>query len=187
MSGDLIVWNCFNLKDVTGINDVHDHGSAGGIFGYVGPASGDYKTNVLKVENSYNIGSVTAGGNAGGIGGVARYQSVEFTYCYNISNSLDSNIDNGGILAHIGEEFIEVQHNISNCYNIDTSLFGTDETKKSTVSNTGLINTDGTFPNGTPYTDLLTALNAWVDANKATYPELKNWVMGSNGYPTFAE
>ena len=36
-------------------------------------------------------------------------------------------------------------------------------------------------------TTLLTALNAWVDANKSTYPELKNWVMGDDGYPTFEE
>ena len=91
----------------------------------------------------------------------------------------------GGIIGLLANYSTLV--NLSYCYNIDTVYFGSSIPSNATVSNTGLINADGTFPNSTPYADLLTALNAWVDANKATYPELKNWVMGENGYPTFVD
>ena len=117
-------------------------------------------------------------------------QSVQINNSYNLSSNIVAT-SYGGIFGGFGHVFPEVVHSVTNCYSVDTTYFGTTVPIGSTVTNTGLINADGTFPNATPYADLLTALNAWVNENKQTYLdtyniELKNWVMGSNGYPTFA-
>ena len=184
VSGDTVIQNSYNLGNLSGLGtgDI----CVGGIYGQVGNSAGDYKANTLTIQNCYNLGSLE-GLVVGGIGGSARSQSVHLRFGYNLSTNLIGTNILGGIFGYFSNDFTEVVHNVSNVYNVDNTFFGQSTPTGSTVSNTGLINTDGTFPNGTPYTDLLTALNAWVDANKATYPELKNWVMGSNGYPTFAE
>ena len=78
---------------------------------------------------------------------------------------------------------------VTNAFNMGTAT--TTETGVTLTKPTGQVDTDianlSVTINGTTYTTLLTALNAWVDANKTTYLELKNWVMGDNGYPTFAD
>ena len=80
--------------------------------------------------------------------------------------------------------------NISNCYGINGMAIVKNSTASLDISTCKTFNpTTLTFSDDTT---LLTALNAWVNANKQTYldtydVELKNWVMGENGYPVFEE
>ena len=174
--------NCFNNGNVYG-----KESNGGGIVSVIGDKAGSNQNNTIIIQNCYNIGDIESyAWGSSGLVGHAQFMSLQLNSSYNLSNSIVGNYV-GGLIGNCEGYFDTVKHNILNCYNVDTNYFYVDCPANSTVTNTGLINADGTFPNGTPYPDLLTALNAWVNANKGTYPELKNWVMGDNGYPTFAQ
>ena len=178
--------NCANYGDII----CSQFGA--GVCGIPGSYPGDENL-LLVVKNCFNVGDIivtpainSSSGNkatSAGILGYSKYTSVLLQNSYNCGSVQASYAAGGFVGARDNGTFSFI---VDNCYNLDNALFG-QTFSNTTVTNTGLINADGTFPNSTPYPDLLTALNAWVDANKATYPELKNWVMGDNGYPTFAD
>ena len=111
----------------------------------------------MSLGNSYNLGNVS-GLYAGSIIGNENTKGDVTLQKIYASNGM----------AEIGRSYSDLGTTFA-------SEFGTLSVNGTNVT----INSDNTT--------LLDALNAWVDANKSTYPELKNWVMGDNGYPTFEE
>lgn len=150
--------------------------SVGGICG--GQNKNSNATTYVNIYNAYNVGEIIDTSTSGGIDG-QLYVSKNLKYCYNLFP-----LSTGGGISGSRASI----YTIDSCYNIDDRRFA----KEVTETNPGIIDssqnlTPGVTINGTTHTTLLSALNAWVDANKSAYPELKNWVMGDNGYPVFVD
>ena len=173
-SSNLTICNCFNIGAITG--RVH----VGGIVA----------CSRTLIANCYNVGNVSGilfvneesdDYAIVGIGGWVKNLNNVFNY-----SNISADYSIIGAVAGAWYGNYEVQSNVYNVGGVAESLTGTYVRLLPTQVDTDIANLSVTV-NGSTYTTLLTALNAWVDANKATYPELKNWVMGDNGYPTFAD
>ena len=193
------VVNCFNMGNTKSA-------------GIVGPSSAGqvincFNAGTIATTSCYTVGGIVAQGteNIKNCYNIGKIINTNGTYTgriigYNvISGGLGANIENcynlGTVTSskyYVGEIAGRFQLGNQNChvynyYNIDNKYFGgVDSTVVKT--NPGTIDssqklTPGITINGETYTTLLSALNAWVDANKSTYPELKNWVKGKDGYP----
>ena len=93
--------------------------------------------------------------------------------------------ENLAVMSMVWDVSREYSITIENCYGVDGKNILQRNDNGVSVSTCKTFDTETlTFEDNTT---LLSALNAWVDANKSEYPELKNWVMDTTaGYPTFA-
>ena len=81
MSGtSTMIVNCFNVGNISGVNDVASGSGSGSTSCYVGGIIG--YTSRGSVTNCYNIGNVSS--NKTSVGGIAGYSltSTAFTNCY---------------------------------------------------------------------------------------------------------
>ncbi len=166
--------------------DIKNCSVSGNVYGidYVGGVVGWYQDG--NIVNSSFVGDVTARhdvtkestmvGYVGGICGVPLNDSI--INCYVVSEIADTFAYSGIITGTGGQPNI-----VSNCYykNYETTLPITSDnctvTDNSSFSGSGTTWTLNTPPyvNGEFRTDLLDALNAWVDANN-TNGEYLHWV-----------
>ena len=192
-TGNLIIANCINKGTINGKSYV------GGILGH--------NYNNTKIINCYNSGSIS-GANVGGIIGDDYRQSNIINSC-NLGN-IQSNSKAGGITGNLGW----FERSIENCYNIG-DISGTVKggiagelnisnellitqncyyLNKNILKGTGSWNGGGESQediNGVSDTEMksseiLEKLNEYVTTNKEKEGiQLKKWVQGSDGYPTF--
>ena len=158
--------NCYNSGSVAGELDV------GGIVGH------DYKQS--NIINSYNLGNIKSNSNAGGITGWLGWDERSIENCYNIGD-ISGNVK-GGIIGglNISNELLTTK----NCYYLNKNI----------SKGTGSWNGGGESQediNGVSDTEMkssetLEKLNEYVATNKEKGSiQLKKWVQGSDGYPTF--
>lgn len=196
------VRDCTNLADVVGTTSV------GGIVGYNHNSAVVYNSytignaqmttssggtaglicgnNNAYIRNCYGEGTVT--GNGGHIGGVVGYNLQHIFNCYAKSSIVGNN--NVGIIAGYSDNA-----NLKYCYGqsdiaVLKSAGNTDMSycKTFTIAdNVGTLNSSITI-NSVPTTDLLTALNLWVNSNTIN-PPYYEWIEDTqninNGYPIF--
>ena len=173
--------NVYGIDNVGGLVGKHDSGA------------------IITIANSFYIGEVAARrditkvntqvGYVGGICGVVFNDSI--VNCYVVSQITDDGFCSG-IITGTGSAPIAVK----NCYYKDynTNLLVTSDncirSDNSSFIGGGTLWTLNTSPyvNGAFRTDLLDALNAWVDENN-TYGQYRHWVIDTagvnGGYPIF--
>ena len=191
----IIIRNCYNTADIEGSGL-----SASGAGGIVGCA---YKAKTVILNNCYNSGLIEGLAIGGIVGSSQQGTTVTITNCYNIGNvsgSGPSGVGGGGIVGIVNG----TTTTITNCYYLKTdsvnasldaidsgtategSYYGTFEEDQEVVIEDGrsLPTELGSSLN------LKDLLNAWVDINKDTNPNLKNWKEDkeniNDGYPVFA-
>ena len=182
------ITNCMVNGNVCGIQTI------GGLVGW--HLGGNY----CSIENSCFIGTIssryditktnTYGGYVGGICGVPFNDTI--ANCYVVSEITDDGVYSGVITGTGGSPEI-----VSNCYykNYETSLPITSD--NCTIANNSSFSGSGnTWTLTTPpyigelsYTDLVDALNAWVDANNSE-GQYRHWSVDTenvnSGFPVFA-
>ncbi|MCD7947519.1 MAG: S-layer homology domain-containing protein [Oscillospiraceae bacterium] len=185
-SGALTIYNSYNTGDVTNINN--STASSGKTYagGLLGRASGGTAT----ITNCYNLGDVLTNSFTGTAGNVGSGGLVGWTYqstattiknCYN-AGSVSSNQMAGGLVATatsvcaISNSYFQAQDGLTVAGGTGVSTTGVGSFAGQ--DNLALTAIDS---NTVTYTDLLTALNAWVAAEGTTY---ESW--GGTGYPVFA-
>ena len=158
--------NCYNSGSVAGESDV------GGIVGH-----DDRQSNII---NSYNLGNIKSTSNAGGITGWLGWFERSIENCYNIGD-ISGNVK-GGIIGglNISNELLNTQ----NCYYLNKNI------SKGTGSWNGGGETqediNGVSDTEMKSSEILEKLNEYVTTNKEKEGiQLKKWVQGSDGYPTF--
>ena len=158
--------NCYNSGSVAGESDV------GGIVGHDGRQS--------NIINSYNLGNIKSTSNAGGITGGLGWFERSIENCYNIGD-ISGNVK-GGIIGglNISNELLNTQ----NCYYLNKNI------SKGTGSWNGGGETqediNGVSDTEMKSSEILEKLNEYVTTNKEKEGiQLKKWVQGSDGYPTF--
>ena len=158
--------NCYNSGSVAGESDV------GGIVGH-----DERQSNII---NSYNLGNIKSTSNAGGITGWLGWFERSIENCYNIGD-ISGNVK-GGIIGglNISNELLNTQ----NCYYLNKNI------SKGTGSWNGGGETqediNGVSDTEMKSSEILEKLNEYVTTNKEKEGiQLKKWVQGSDGYPTF--
>ena len=179
--------NCAARGNVYGIEEV------GGIVGR-------HEGNGCSIKNTWFVGFVTSrrdmtkvnsySGYVGGISGTSFYDTI--VNCYTVSE-IPSNISYPGIITGTGGR----PNLVSNCYykDYETNLPITSDNcivannSSFTGSSTTWTLSTPPFVNGSFYSNLVDALNAWVDANNAE-GQYRHWATDSTsqngGYPVFA-
>ena len=167
------IYNCIVEGNVSGISTV------GGLVG------GAVRNNSL--ENSCFIGTVGSGQRSGGIVGMAYY-STDVNNCFIVNGT-----ETEGVIAG---SYNNNYPNVSNCYykesEVSTPFSGNNynTVNVSSFSGTGYSWTliSPPYINGLYYTNLVDALNAWVDSSN-TDGKYSRWVadtaMVNGGYPIF--
>ena len=187
------ITNCYNTGSVSGDYNF-------GVGGIVGFANG-----TTTIANCYNTGSVSGSSSVGGIvGGVALDGGATITNCYNTGDVSGSNYV-GGIVGGVA---LDGGATITNCYYLKTSSVNAG--LNGVGHNDGTLDVNsyyGTFGEDqeveiedgrslptelSSYSNLKDLLNAWVNINKETNPNLKNWQKDeeniiNNGYPFFVK
>ena len=151
-----------------------------------------------KIINCYNLGECT-NGIAGSFSGASwgSILKIDMQNCYNLGKC-----ENSGILGEQGTVCASVTLNMQNCYNAGEcpkSIIGKISKSNSTTTVTNIINTYydknksesvGAISEGITELDeeniknneeFVNLLNNNIGENS----ELKRWIIGSNGYPTF--
>ena len=201
LKGTATITNCYNTGSVSGGWYV------GGIVGYVYDFYDAGATTTI--TNCYNTGSVS--GNSGsssasGIGGIVGYLqgTATITNCYNTGSVSGSNNYIGGIVGYV----YETVATITNCYYLKIKTSSVNANLNGVGHNGGTLDISsyyGTFeenqevaieygslpPELVSYSNLKDLLDAWVNRNKDTNPNLKNWQEDkeniNNGYPLFVK
>ncbi len=186
------------------ITNCYNTGSVSSTSNYVGGILGNVYTATATITNCYNTGSVSGDYSVGGIVGYVYDATATITNCYN-TESVSGTSQVGGIVGRVNRNAIAT---ITNCYYLKTSSVnanvnaignGTAEAD----SYYGKFGEDqkveiedieyGSLPTGLDsYSNLIDLLNAWVEINKETNPNLKNWQKDeeniiNNGYPFFVK
>ena len=191
--GAIVGWTSSDIINCSVEGNVYGIDNVGGLVGK--HDSGD----IITIANSFYIGEVAARrditkentqvGYVGGICGVVFNDSI--VNCYVVSQITDDGFCSG-IITGTGSAPIAVK----NCYYKDynTNLLVTSDncirSDNSSFIGGGTSWTLNTSPyvNGAFRTDLLDALNAWVDENN-TYGQYRHWVIDTagvnGGYPIF--
>ena len=161
-----IIINCYNSGSVAGELDV------GGIVGH-----DDRRSNIT---NSNNLGNIKSNSNAGGITGWLGWFERSIENCYNIGD-ISGNIK-GGIIGglNISNELLTTQ----NCYYLNKNISkGTGSWNGGGESQEDI---NGISDTEMKSSEILEKLNEYVTTNKEKEGiQLKKWVQGSDGYPTF--
>ena len=158
--------NCYNSGNISGDSNV------GGIIGY------DYrKSNII---NSYNLGYIKSNSNAGGITGWLGWFERSIENCYNIGEISGS--IKGGIIGelNISNELLTTK----NCYYLNKNISkGTGSWNGGGESQEDI---NGVSDTEMKSSEILEKLNEYVTTNKEKEGiQLKKWIQGSDGYPTF--
>ncbi len=158
--------NCYNSGNVAGESDV------GGIVGH-----DERQSNII---NSYNLGNIKSNSNAGGITGWLGWYERNIENCYNIGE-ISGNIK-GGIIGglNISNELLTTQ----NCYYLNKNISkGTGSWNGGGESQEDI---NGISDTEIKSSEILEKLNEYVETVKEKEGiQLKKWVQGSDGYPTF--
>ena len=124
-----------------------------------------------------------------GILGNSSFNSLSLLHCFNVG-VVDGIVSSAGIIGHISKQYENSIYDIREIYNIDSTFIGhtnlvLDQSSWGTITGTGAnaaITVDGQTKT------VIQALNEWVTANKATYPELKYWSWDNvNNRPIFVD
>ena len=192
----ITITNCYNTGSVGRFSD-----NVGGIVGSV--------SETATITNCYNTGSVSGSFSVGGIvGSVSLDGGTTITNCYN-QGSVSGTRDNiGGI---VGDIYGNGTATITNCYylkiktssvNANLNGVGSDGGTLDISSYYGAFGEDQEVVSGdieygslppelVSYSNLKDLLDAWVNINKETNPNLKNWQDDkenlNNGYPVFVK
>ena len=205
------ITNCYNTGSVSGSN------YAGGIVGYsysatitncyntgsvsgyiaVGGIEGGSQGPTATITNCYNTESVNGSSNVGGIVGYSEYGTVTITNCYNTGSVSGDKNYVGGIVGNVFSGTVT----ITNCYYLEPISSEAIGSGTATGGYYGKFGEDqkveiedieyGSLPTElSSYSNLKDLLNAWVNINKETNPNLKNWKEDeeniNDGYPVFA-
>ena len=158
--------NCYNSGNVAGESDV------GGIVGH-----DERQSNII---NSYNLGNIKANSNAGGITGWLGWYERNIENCYNIGE-ISGNVK-GGIIGglNISNELLTTQ----NCYYLNKNISkGTESWNGGGESQEDI---NGISDTEIKSSEILEKLNEYVETvEEKESIQLKKWVQGSDGYPTF--
>ena len=177
------ITNCYNTVSVNGSSNV------GGIVGSV--------FRIVTITNCYNTESVNGSSNVGGIVGYSEYGTVTITNCYNTGSVSGDKNYVGGIVGNVFSGTVT----ITNCYYLEPISSEAIGSGTATGGYYGKFGEDqkveiedieyGSLPTElSSYSNLKDLLNAWVNINKETNPNLKNWKEDeeniNDGYPVFA-
>ena len=167
------VYNCYNQGNIIGKTIQNQDNGTGGIIG---------AGNKIKIINSYNKGGIKSDKQVGGIIGYAGWYDTTIENCYNIGTI--SGEDKGAIggKLFLSNDIVETK----NCFYLNKNIsigigyiHGGNEEKEDVT---------GMNENELKSNETLTKLNDYVKENSANQEiELKNWKIGDDGYPTFAE
>ena len=166
---NVIVLNSCNNKNVSG-GATEGYSGVGGIVGFA--------YNGLSIFNSYNIGSIETIRNGGGIIGSFNWGNCNIENCFNTGNITGNAIGGIGGTINSSHELLITQ----NCYYLNKNIlngFGNSNMETSEDIN-GVSDTE------MKSSETLEKLNEYVATNKEKEGiQLKKWVQGSDGYPTF--
>ena len=163
---NVTIINCCNSKNISGKESI------GGIIGY------GFNTGNIAIYNSHNKGNIECEEKGGGIIGSINWGALHLENCLNTGNIKGKAI--GGIGGHINSsnELLVTE----NCYYLNSKVthgFGNSNMEISEDIN-GISDTE------MKSSEILEKLNEYVTTNKEKEGiQLKKWVQGSDGYPTF--
>ena len=160
--GGYYIINCSNSGRITSSGNTSDDSYAGGIVG------GEYAQNIY-IENSYNIGEISAKKIAGGIigGGVAGSVSIKNTY-------------NDGNIKNATTKKVMVGNNISST--ITNGYYNSSLIDSNITADNGLIDISNKS-----IQEFVNLLNSYQDDDNIYPSNWKKWKSGDNGLPIFAE
>ena len=164
--------NCCNSGNIINNSNTEGYIGAGGIVG-----TSMYK---IDIANSYNLGNVESTGNAGGIIGYSYWAEKSIENCYSIGKISGSVA--GGIIGglNLSNDLLTTK----NCYylntNISKGIGGWNSNAEALEDIQGVTDTE------IQSSEILETLNQYVTENKTKEGiDLKSWIKGENGYPTF--
>lgn len=184
---DMIIRNCSSTGSVSGITEF------GGLIGFIAQNSNKNIENSFSSSNVFcNDSNDYGSGYYGGLIGYAVNTSITNCYTAGIIDTLIIGEYTGSMIGVLDNSRLNYMYGILNTIYNPYTPWGVYSVQNTTMfsmnENHYVFQTPITIEN-TTYTDLLSALNAWVDANDAE-GVYRHWAVDSTGenggYPVFA-
>ena len=164
--------NCCNNGIIINNQNGSGYAGTGGIVG----------TSMFKIDiiNCYNLGDIESKGNAGGIIGYSYWAEKAIENCYSIGKISGSVA--GGIIGglNLSNDFLTTK----NCYYLNTNISKGIGGWNSSAE--ALEDIQGGTDTEMQSNEILEIFNQYVTENKTKEGiDLKSWIKGEKGYPTF--
>lgn len=189
-----IIGRCENYGDITIINcsssgEIHGKQYIGGLLGYIG--TGNY---IIELSNCYSSCNVYSDSYDGGL--IGWVKSANITNCYSTGVTTCVGWPQGKVIGYLCSDIsckyiygLQDESQYTLIGDINPNYYSTISVSDTTsFSNAGVLNKSIGIGE-VSYNNLLSALNAWVDANNSE-GQFRHWMTDTEnvngGFPVFA-